>query len=159
CKQECGYGPVPEQAAIDHRFLRRIVGEIEHRHLVAHSIARRVAADAVLEFHSRVGLSPESPNPRRAKTAIVAGACSTVQTDHLALGAQADGLEAGDLYALIDADSEENDREDADDRCSLPALPRLRQRRLLHVRPRDKLLDRLDAGEINAGVFTETMLL
>src|SRR5439155_827280 len=81
-KQECGYGPVPEQAAIDDCFLRRIVEEIEHRHLVAHPIAWRIAADAVLEFDQRIGLSPETDDRIVAIAAMVAGL--TLEPDHLA---------------------------------------------------------------------------
>src|SRR5262249_14978613 len=117
----------------------------------------RVAADAVLELDPNVVLGPESDDRIVAIAAMVAGL--TLEPDHLALRTQAGGLEASDLCALIDANSEENDREDGDDRGGLPALPRLRQRRRLHVRTGDELLDRLDAGEIDAGRFTKAMLL
>src|SRR5689334_21879618 len=42
--------PIPEGTAIDHRVAARRGAEVEHGHLVARAIARRIAADAVLEL-------------------------------------------------------------------------------------------------------------
>jgi hypothetical protein len=87
----------------------------------------------------------------------IVGAHAALEPDDLALCAQTVGLQTGNLPALIDANAEQDDRENADNRRSDPRLPRLRLGCLRHIRARDERSIGLTLARSMLAYFVLTM--
>src|SRR5437773_3745862 len=97
-EQNRGYRPIAPEAAVNHDLALRIVGEIEHDHLVSPPMARWIASKTVLEFDRHTFFRSKLDHCVINRTGVVAR--FSLQSHHFAVSANARRFQASASFML-----------------------------------------------------------